>query len=169
MGRDLLGFLNWIDAIVLIIIIRTAFVGFRRGAVSELLITIGFFILCIISIQYYSQVGQFISYYIQIPLKYSRILSYFVIIGGGFVLIWLASRAITILVDFKGLSIANKSIGIIFGTIKGFVVCNIFLFLLLMMDIDYLSYLIEASYSGSFIVSITPKVHELIKSLFSFL
>lgn len=158
---------TWIDIVVLLIILRAAFVGFRRGAVIELSFIIGVILLSVISIHYHRQVGYFLTIYTKIPFRYSNFLSFFILIGGGFIIIWVISRIITIAINLGPPEIFNKILGIGVGIARGAIVGSILLYLLILLNIDYLTKLIkQSSWSGPFILNLAPQVYEFVKSLF---
>lgn len=164
MIKDWLSLFNWIDVVVLFIIVRGCIVGFRRGAIGELIFSGGIILVGVISIRYYSQIGQFITSYIKIPFKYSIVLSYVLLIGGGFILIWLISKIITVAVNLGRFRVFNKIFGIGLGALRAGIICSILLYLLLMLDIDSLSKWIQQdSYSGSFIANLFPRIYEFVR------
>jgi len=168
MIRDLLRYFNWIDLFVIIVLIRATFVGFKRGAIGELFFTIGVVLIIVLSIQYYNQIGVFLNSYIKIPFKYATLLSYIILIGIGFILIWLLSKTISIATSLGGIrDFGNKILGTIIGIIRGGLICSILFYLLTLLNIKYLSKAIEQdSFSGLFIMDISFKVYNFVRNIF---
>ncbi len=158
---------NWVDLVVLIILLRAAWVGFRRGAVGELIFSGGVIFLSFVLIRYYNPISKILNSYLNISSKYSGAIAYSVVVIIGFFLIWLISRIITFVINVGVFERINRFFGIIFGIIRGGVVCSIFLHFLVLLNIKFLTDLIvQDSFCGKFLANIPLQIYSYIKNIF---
>jgi len=126
--------LNWLDVILIAILIVTSFLGIIKGLVKQLFGLLAVIIGLILALGFYSQVS-----WLYRRLVSNEVLSHFL----GFITIflavlcigWLSSRTLSKLI--KGpLKLLNKVLGGGLGLLKGILVCGVVVFALLVFPIS---------------------------------
>jgi len=126
--------LNWLDVILIVILIVTSFLGIIKGLVKQLFGLLAVIIGLILALGFYSQVS-----WLYRRLVSNEVLSHFL----GFITIflavlcigWLSSRTLSKLI--KGpLKLLNKVLGGGLGLLKGILVCGVVVFALLVFPIS---------------------------------
>src|SRR3989338_3088823 len=70
---EILSKLNWVDILVIILMIRIIYVGFQEGLSHEVFPVISAFLTTIVGLRYYAKIGAFISENIvSVPLEVSN-------------------------------------------------------------------------------------------------
>ena len=118
-GKNLL-LINWIDVLILILLIRTGYVGFARGLTNGILPLIGTFAALVASLHYYDIVGGAISTYLPVKEIYTQYISY-LFIGIGILMI---ARIFSVRMGGKentigGASFLDSLSGCILGCMRG--------------------------------------------------
>jgi membrane protein required for colicin V production len=110
--------LTWIDYFIIVVIAGSAIIGVFRGLVNEVLSLVVWVIALWVAFQFSIQLSSvFISYIAQPSLRYGIsfvILLLVTLIIGGLIR-WLFNK----LVESTGLGGINRSIGLVFGLIRG--------------------------------------------------
>ena len=126
--------MNWLDVILIAILIVTSFLGIIKGLVKQLFGLLAVIIGLILALGFYSQVS-----WLYRRLISNEVLSHFL----GFITIflavlcigWLSSRTLSKLI--KGpLKLLNKVLGGGLGLLKGILVCGVVVFALLVFPIS---------------------------------
>lgn len=126
--------MNWLDVILIAILIVTSFLGIIKGLVKQLFGLLAVIIGLILALGFYSQVS-----WLYRRLVSNEVLSHFL----GFITIflavlcigWLSSRTLSKLI--KGpLKLLNKVLGGGLGLLKGILVCGVVVFALLVFPIS---------------------------------
>lgn len=126
--------MNWLDVILILILIVTSFLGIIKGLVKQLFGLLAVIIGLILALGFYSQVS-----WLYRRLISNEVLSHFL----GFITIflavlcigWLSSRTLSKLI--KGpLKLLNKVLGGGLGLLKGILVCGVVVFALLVFPIS---------------------------------
>lgn len=126
--------MNWLDVILIVILIVTSFLGIIKGLVKQLFGLLAVIIGLILALGFYSQVS-----WLYRRLISNEVLSHFL----GFITIflavlcigWLSSRTLSKLI--KGpLKLLNKVLGGGLGLLKGILVCSVVVFALLVFPIS---------------------------------
>lgn len=126
--------MNWLDVILIVILIVTSFLGIIKGLVKQLFGLLAVIIGLILALGFYSQVS-----WLYRRLVSNEVLSHFL----GFITIflavlcigWLSSRTLSKLI--KGpLKLLNKVLGGGLGLLKGILVCGVVVFALLVFPIS---------------------------------
>ena len=172
--------MNIIDAIILIIILCSAVVGFKRGVLKELVMTVGFLLVFIISFYLKNPIAEWMSLYLPFfdfggiveGVTVLNIILYqliaFVIV---FSLIMIVFRVVLSVTGFIEkilkftiiLGIPSKILGAIVGAIEGYIIAFavVFLFNQPMFDVGIIN---ESKYKDILLNS-TPILTDVVSSI----
>lgn len=154
--------INWVDVLVVILMIRISYVAFQEGLSHEILPLIGSIIIIIIDLHYYEKIGLFISQNLVIlPIELANFLSFLilaVIIGLAFKLLaGIFNKVIKVawhpLIEIFG--------GVIFGVIRASIVASLILMIIALLPLPYLQRSVrDRSVTGMFFLKIGPSIYE---------
>ena len=159
---------NWADVAVLIIILRSVYIGSQRGFFGELFYILGAFLAIIFGMHFYPPLANFINTYLFIQLNIADLMSFLIITLAFYFLFrffyGLLRKAIKLEI-FPG---ANRIGGGILGFCKGFIV-SVLLFLTMMLTpINYVTYSVKTkSVLGRFFVKTGIVLYEKCLNVFS--
>jgi len=120
--------MNYIDIIIIIILILYLFDGFRRGFISVSLEIAEFLLSVIVALKFYPNVAKYISTFFSIPTFWQNII--------GFLLVWIIAEIIfsliarlvkSVIPGFLKRSFPNRILGIFVSFIKGLLIIAILL------------------------------------------
>ena len=78
--------LNWVDIIVLILVIRSTYMGFTHGFGYEFLTFLGIFGSTLLAIHNYKYIGRFLVDRINLPIDFSYFISFLILAIGTYLL-----------------------------------------------------------------------------------
>ncbi|MFH1201960.1 MAG: CvpA family protein [Candidatus Omnitrophota bacterium] len=152
--------LNWIDILVLTIILRTSYIGLRRGFVIEFFKGIGLFFGLFISLHYYSKLTEFLNKLTPVPADFLEplvLLSILILIVLGFKFI---RDAILLLFKIEPKTYLDRWGGAFLGIVRSVLVASLVLLGLVFFPIDYFKKSIFGSTMGVTLVKVAPRVYE---------
>ncbi len=140
--------LNWLDVIVLIIFIRTSYVGWQQGLANEIFRLLGGVITLLITVNFYDNLGGFVSQHTPIPSAEAELISFlFLLVFATFVL-----EAACFLLGKIGklvfIPMVDKYGGLICGICRGFVFAGLVVTALSLVPINYIQRSKDSSLTG---------------------
>jgi len=152
--------INWLDIFVLTLLLRTSYIGLRRGFVAEFFKGLGVFLGLVISLHYYYRVSCFICKYTHMSPDFAEFLaclslSLLIILAFKFI-----RDAILFLFKIEPKSFLDKSGGIILGLLRAILIISLILFNLNLARINYFKKSIAESLTGSRLIKVGPNIYE---------
>ena len=158
---DLLARLNWIDVIVVILILRTSYVAFRHGLSHEIFPLIGAVSTLILSLHYYNTLALLVTRNIlQVNTAVAVFFSFLALV----IIIGLIFRLLRGIVDaivkISWHPALEKFGGLIVGVIRASVVASTVLVILALLPLPYLQWSIrDKSVTGMYFLRIGPGIY----------
>lgn len=150
---------NWVDIIVVIFVIRGAYIGLTRGFSIELFKFLGTIGAAVLSLLYYERLGTWLSAHTNLSPVVANSLSFVVLIS---LLLFIFTIVRTL--SFKVLHVEliagwESWAGFILGIIRSLILVSLFLHLLLFIPVEYIKESVEkTSFSGPYLERVAPKV-----------
>lgn len=160
--------LNWVDVLVVIIMIRICYVAFMDGLSHEMFPLIGSVIVLITSLRYYQTFGSAISQNLfGFSPEVANFLSFtIIIIGMGFI-VRVLKGLLDKIVQVSWHPILEKFGGLVLGIAKGAIVTSLVLIMLALLPLPYLQWSIrERSLTGMSFLRIGPVIYSKTAGLF---
>jgi len=158
--------LNWVDFIILIVLIYYSYEGYTIGFIGSLLGFISFVASFIIGLKYYGVIGAILVKTFSIPQNFSSAIGFFIvsflteIIIGLILRILIAKR----LTEFK---VANRLLGILPGIFSGVVILTFILSLIVTLPLSvFLKNSILRSFIGRELIGRTQGFEKELNSVF---
>lgn len=126
--------MNYIDIIIFVLLGFGAFSGFRKGLVVEIFTLLGLLLGVYLAIRcsYYTE--GFLKDFLDINTQYLRFVALtvtFLLVAVG---VYLLGKLLTKLVDAIALGLLNKTLGMLLGTIKYFLIVCVLLLVVNVLD-----------------------------------
>jgi len=143
----------WLDLLIIIIILRSTYVGFQRGLFGELLYILGLYVAIIFTLHWCPTVANFFHSVILLPVNFAYIISFILIILAIYIIFVILNKFLRRTVKIEVLPAVNKIGGPIFGFIRGGVISILLCFALLLVPIGYVARAVKTrSLFGPFLI-----------------
>lgn len=167
---EFLQTVNWIDLLVVILLVRSGYVGFTKGLSWELFRLVGCVAAALISVYYYENVAQLASDYVSALYPFSKLISF----TGLYLIIFLIFKFINALIAklvlIEIFSTLEHLGGFLLGLVRGSIILSLLLISLLYVPIPYFEKSVrERSYIGPGVVKIVPFMYEKASNIFPLL
>ncbi len=163
MTLDFIPETNWVDIIVIIFLIRGGYIGLIQGFSVELFKTLGAIGATVLSLLYYNKLGLWLSSHSFLSLQIADFLSFLALVF-ALLFIFRALRILIFKISHLQLIFAlEKWGGFTLGLARSIVFASLFLFLLVLLPIQYIKESVEVtSLSGPYLKEVAPKVLDFI-------
>ena len=154
---------NWIDVLVLIILIRTTYIAVRTGFPSEVFKLGGTICAIWLACHYYTRLGDFIRSYFslqgQVWVNLLDALAVFALAFLGYAIFVGIRLVFTILIKIEAVSLLNRWGAFILGLLRWSLVTSLLFFLIAVSVAGYLRSSLYSSFSGPRLIKLTPGVY----------
>lgn len=155
--------LNWVDIFVVILLIRTSYIGARTGLSVELFKLIGILVGLYLAMRFYSNLGGWITSKIALPTELADGLSFLILIFASIISLKYVGVILSKVVKLTFAERFDKWGGFISGLLRGAVLLSLIFMFLGILQIDYFTKSIEErSLTGPYIKRITPQAYRVI-------
>ena len=152
---------NWVDIIVIILLIRMGYIGFELGVSTELVKLAGLLVGFFVSFRYYQGLGDALSQVTSLPVEWAAAL---VMVALVFFLYIVVTKGLGLLEKLVQVSFHPKLKnvgGLLIGLVRAVLVVSILLVVCRQFRSPYMESSIEEhSLTGSFIVRMAPAVYD---------
>lgn len=159
--------INWVDILVLIIVLRISYIAFQDGLSHEIFPLIGTVCTLVLSLHYYNKISSFlITNLAKIPVGLGNFLSFFaLIIVIGFIFKLIRS-IVDKIIKITWNSLIEKFGGLFAGILRAAVVASTVLIIIALMPLSYLQWSIkDRSLVGMYFLRIGPAIHEKVSAI----
>ncbi len=155
--------INWVDVFVVILLIRTSYVGARTGLSTELFKIIGILLGLYLGIRFYSDLGSWINSKIALPPELADGLSFLILILLSIISLKFVGMALTKVVKLTFADKVDKWGGFIFGLLRGSIILSLIFMFSGIIRIDYFTKSIEErSLTGPFFQKVAQFTYQVI-------
>lgn len=155
--------INWVDVFVVILLIRTSYVGARTGLSTELFKIIGILLGLYLGIRFYAALGASINSKISLPPELADGLSFLILILLSIISLKLVGMGLTKVVKLTFADKVDKWGGFIFGLLRGSIILSLIFMFSGIIQIDYFTKSIEErSLTGPFFQKVAPFTYQVI-------
>ncbi len=132
-------YISWVDLLVIIVVLRSTYVGSQRGFFGELFHIFGICLVIVFSIHFYTPVSNFLNQYLFIPLNIAYIIGFLIVT----IVIYLIFKCIygflRKVIKIEAFPVINKIGGSVLGFCKGFAIATFLIFIMLLTPIRYIT------------------------------
>lgn len=169
MIANILTRLNWIDFIVLSVLIRVLYVGGKNGFIVELFKLIGIIFTTYISLHYYIKLSDLIGQRLpkaQVPSELVHFLVFILLVAVSYSVFVLVRRAFCNLVKMEAAPLLSKWGGVFLGIGRGILTSSLVMIILLMSIFSYMNASVRKSYSGRYLFDVAVGTYSVIWNSF---
>lgn len=159
--------INWVDIFILILLIRTSYIGFTQGLSYEVLTLVGVIGAIILTIHNYEYLGIFLNEKLNLPIDFSNLMSFLILAAGMIFLFRLFRNTVYRFLKFEIFPRLERFGGLILGFVRGCLIASlIFLGLLLVPNNYIITSIKEKSLTGPMFLKIAPVSYDYTINLF---
>jgi len=155
--------INWVDVAVVILLIRTSYIGAHSGLSSEIFRIIGVLLGLFFSMKYSSMLGSSISSGMNIPQEFAEGATFLILILLSMLSLKLVCLGLTKIVKLAFADKIDQWGGFLVGLFRGAVLMSLLFALFGIFQIDYLVKSVEErSLTGPYIKKVAPNIYQVI-------
>lgn len=164
---DIVTRLNWIDVIVIIVMLRTSYVAFQDGLSHEIFPLIGAVSTLIIALHYYNTLALAVTRNIlQVNTAVACFFSFLALVIIIGIIFRLLRGVVDAIVKVSWHPVLEKFGGLIVGVIRASVVASTVLIILALLPLPYIQWSIrDKSVTGMYFLRIGPEMHANVTAL----
>jgi uncharacterized membrane protein required for colicin V production len=150
--QQFLNRINWIDIVVLIILIKTAYTGRKRGLAGEILTFAGTFLVFFLSLTYYDRLARALAVRTPIPHPAAKPICLLFLLIVLFIVIRALFRYLEKLGKLVIMPSLDKYGGLVLGVCRGLIIGSLFIVVLKTLPVDYIQKSVEErSFSARYV------------------
>lgn len=156
---DTLKQINWIDILVVILILRIGYIALKKGLAVEFFKILGTISATYLSLHYYINLSDFIQNRIGLKSISSDFLNAFSFSGLailGYLIFMVLQKIFSRFVKMEAAPELNKWGGFILGIARAFLFTSLVIFILVISGVNYFKRSIKDSYSGRSLYKVAP-------------
>jgi len=157
--------MNLLDLIVLVPIAYFAVMGFKNGLIREVLGITGIFLSVFLTFNYMKPVASVMKQFIPVEPEYIPFVSGLLIFIGTLAGVQLTAWAIKKFLEKINLSMVNRILGLIFGTLKSSIIISALLILLSGFRVPDEN-MRKSSVSYPFLIQIAPMTYNIVSTIY---
>lgn len=158
---DIISRINWVDALIIILMIRMSYVAFQDGLSHVIFPLVGSIVMVVIGLNYYTGLGAFVSSNIpNIPAGPINLISFVVLVVGIGVVLRLFQAVLDKIIQVSWHPLIEKFGALAAGTVKAAITVSMVLIFLSLAPFPYLQRSVrDRSLLGLYFVRIGPVVY----------
>lgn len=157
--------MNWFDIFVVILLLRTSYIGFKNGLTAEIYKAAGLAFSGLAAFYFYKKLVSIIDQYMITMVADSLIyiISFLFILLSGVLLFKFVFMFINKVIQLSFAEKFSKTVGLIFGIARGVLIACLVYVILNWTAVDYLKESIqEKSFSGPYIEKINTHLNDIL-------
>lgn len=158
---DIMTKLNWVDILVVIIMVRTSYVAFHDGLSHEIFPLIGAFSSLIFSLAYYNKIADIVSHNIGgMPVGILKFLSFVALFIAVIFIFKLLKVIFDKIIKVTWHPFIEKFGGLLAGAVKASIITSAILIMLALLPLSYLKWsIMDRSLVGTYFLKIGPNIY----------
>lgn len=158
---DIITRLNWVDILVIIIMLRTSYVAFQDGLSHEILPVIGVSTSLVLSLYYYKIIAIVISQNMgNLPVGLLNVAAFAAVFAAIIFVFKFVRLIFDKIIKVTWHPLIERFGGLIAGIVKASLVTSAVLIILVLMPLSYLRWSVcERSFSGMYFLRIGPAIY----------
>jgi membrane protein required for colicin V production len=149
---------NWVDLFVIIVLIRTTYIGLAKGFFGEIFKSLGVLAAVVLSLKYYQELALFFAKSPVLEPAKAEILAFFLLTLFSLLVFKILRLIFTRLVKVEAVEGIERYGGLVLGFLRGLVLSGLIITFLYLLSIKYLKESIETSLSAHTLLNIFAKV-----------
>lgn len=166
---QILSKINWVDILVVILILRTTYASFMDGLSHEIFPFLGTLAVFVLSLNYYKILGELISSNLEnIPIGISNWIAFILLIVALGFIVKLLKIILDKIVRVQWHPVIEKFGGLLAGVLKAYIITAMVLTVFVLSPLSYLRWSVnEKSLTGKYILLSGPQAVDRLKPFLS--
>lgn len=161
MFSNILKFANWVDILILISLLRCAYIGQRKGLYGEIFKCVGIIVALVVSLYNCRQLGKFIAGHSFLSIFYSNILSFIALLLATLFIFRLIRAVVGRLMKVEFGTRFDGLGGAILGLARGGIIASLILVFLTWLPTTTIEERInQNSYLGPSFIKVVPAIYD---------
>ena len=157
---DIITHFNWLDIVILLLVIRGIYLGVTHGLTSELFNFIGIVISLTLAIHWYSQVADVLIINFALPIWLSQLLCFFIIVQLTRLVFKYTIVLVLRILNVQFVPQLEKIGGGIIGFGRGVIIASVFILTISFFPSKYMQDSIhDRSFTGRFLVKVAERTY----------
>jgi uncharacterized membrane protein required for colicin V production len=162
---EILSRINWVDILVLILMIRMSYVAFSHGLSHEIFPFFGIIIVAIFTFHYYVKLGAALSQATNMLPEIANFLTFLALLVVLGILVKLIKGVLDKIIKVEWHPVIEKFGGILVGVMRAYIVTSLVLTILALMPLSYLQWSIrERSLTGRYVLMAGPEIYSRVSA-----
>lgn len=155
--------LNWIDLLMLAILVRIVYIGIQAGVVVEMFKLLGALLTTFICFHYYAHFARFLMHISKAPwVNIAESVSFLILWVGMFGLCKLVRDGLFMLFTIDTKSFVDKWGGALLGGGRFFIIGSMTMFLFLIPGEKYFEVKVAEAFSSKYVISVAPNFYTVL-------
>ena len=159
---EILSKINWVDVLVLILIVRTSYVSLEDGLSHEILPLVGSVCMLLFSLHYYTKIASF--FYnngLNLSIEILRLVSFILIAICIGIIFRFIKSIIDHIIKVTWHPMIEKFGGLLAGVVRGAILTSTVLIIIVLIPLPYLQWSVrDRSMTGMYFLRIGPFIYE---------
>ncbi len=160
---DILKQFNWVDLLIITLLIRICYVALKSSLFTELTKLFGTILATYLSLHYYPSLTDIFLNKMDlssIPVSVLDFTSFIILLVVGYLAVLILREALTRMMKIESAPKLDKWGSLIFGVGRGLILASLIFFILSISTVKYLKRSLAVSYSGPYLFEIAPKIYK---------
>ncbi|MBM3246612.1 MAG: CvpA family protein [Candidatus Omnitrophica bacterium] len=149
---DILKQFNWVDVLVIILLIRICYAAINNGFSAEVFKLLGTIVAIYLSLHYYTQLSDWLQAHggktEKLPLEFLDFLLFTLLVIVGYLIFVLLRSIFYRFIKMEAAPNLNKWGGLVLGIFRGYLLAGLVVFILVISSVTYLKTSVKNSYTG---------------------
>lgn len=150
---------NWLDVVLILVIIRIVFIGVVQGFVVEFFKISGMFFATVVSLHYYARMGKFFHESLDLPEWFTEIFSLIVLLSVMVLMFKVVREGWLLILKMEAKPGFSQWGGGILGCFRSFLICGLVIFSIYLTENQVLVKYADRSMVGSYLRDLPQKVY----------
>lgn len=161
MIQDILLNSNWIDAILLVLTLRTIFIGIKRGLMVEFFKFLAILFATFLTLHFYVQLGLFFHEMVSLPKAVQESVAFLVLWGAVSLIFKFIGEGWNLIHKVEELSFFAKISGGVLAAFRGTLIGGLILFFLVLTGNKFLVKSARQSFVGFYLQELSPRLYNV--------
>ena len=164
LSLNILHKINWVDILIVIVMLRTSYLAFQHGLCHEIFPLFGSALMVSVALRYYTTISGLIERYIlKLPPDLLDLASFVALLVAVGMACKLVGTVLDALIKVTWHPFLEKFGGLLIGVVKASIVTSMVIIVLALVPLSYLQHSIrDKSLMGMRFMKIGPNIYELV-------
>ena len=164
---EILTKINWVDVLIVILILRTSYVSLKDGLSHEIFPLVGSICMVVLSLHYYTKIAAFLySLGFALPMNLLDLSGFILSAVAIGILFRFIKAVLDKIIKVSWHPLIEKFGGLLAGVIRGSVLTSTILIIIVLIPVPYLQWSVrDRSLTGIYFLRIGPAIYEKTSAL----